>query len=92
MSLVRHSREEAHDASYGLVHCLWCTGRFGFQKDMNALNSLGAGGSASADAENVTALLRSTNEVEHRVQVVTSPEQVLVSCHDAGTCPGDLPL
>lgn len=36
---------------------------------MNALDSLGAGGHASADAENVTALLRSTNEVEHRVQV-----------------------
>ena len=44
-------------------------GRFGFQKEMNALNSLGAGENASTDGENVTALLRSTKEVERRVQV-----------------------
>ena len=45
-----------------------CTGRFGFQKEMNALQSLSTGN--EEEAFNVTALLRSTHEVETRVQEI----------------------
>ena len=61
------------------VYILCCTGRFGFQKDMKALSSLGAEGIATADGENVTALLRSTNEVERRLQVSSLPSPMLTS-------------
>ena len=44
-----------------------CAGRFGFQKEMNALRSLRTG--SAGEGGNVTALLRSTHEVEMRVQV-----------------------
>lgn len=44
-----------------------CAGRFGFQKEMNALRSLRTGD--AAEGGNVTALLRSTHEVEMRIQV-----------------------
>ena len=43
-------------------------GRFGFQKEMNALQSLSTGN--KEEAFNVTALLRSTHEVETRVQEI----------------------
>ena len=43
-------------------------GRFGFQKEMNALQSLSTGN--EEEAFNVTALLRSTHEVETRVQEI----------------------
>lgn len=41
-------------------------GRFGFQKEMNALSSLRTGNAAETDA--VTSLLRGTQEVERRIQ------------------------
>lgn len=43
-----------------------CAGRFGFQKEMNALSSLQTGNAAEAEA--VTSLLRSTHEIERRIQ------------------------
>ena len=49
-------------------NALTCAGRFGFQKEMNALQSLSTGN--EEEAFNVTALLRSTHEVETRVQEI----------------------
>lgn len=46
----------------------WGAGRFGFQKEMNALQSLRTGN--EEEAFNTTALLKSTHEVEERVQEV----------------------
>jgi hypothetical protein len=43
------------------------SGRFGFQKEMNALQSLNTGN--AHESSNVTALLRSTHEVEKRTKV-----------------------
>lgn len=46
----------------------WGAGRFGFQKEMNALQSLTTGN--EEEAYNTTALLKSTHEVEERIQEV----------------------
>lgn len=45
-----------------------CVGRFGFQKEMNALHSLTTGN--REEAFNTTALLKSTHEVEDRVKEI----------------------
>jgi hypothetical protein len=45
-----------------------CSGRFGFQREMNALSSLESGN--KEDGENVNALLHSTQEIEQRVQQI----------------------
>ncbi len=49
-------------------NCFWGAGRFGFQKEMNALQSLSTGN--EEEAYNTTALLKSTHEVEERIQEV----------------------
>ena len=59
----------------------WGAGRFGFQKEMNALQSLSTGN--EEEAYNTTALLKSTHEVEERIQEVyrcptLSPHQRLL--------------
>ena len=46
-----------------------CAGRFGFQREMNALSTLKSG-EDTEDGTNVTALLHSTHEIERRLQEV----------------------
>lgn len=48
---------------------LGAAGRFGFQREMNALETLKSG-EQSEDGTNVTALLHSTHEIELRLQQV----------------------
>ena len=56
-------------------------GRFGFQKEMNALQSLTTGN--EEEAYNTTALLRSTHEVETRIQEIYRQVPTLKACHHA---------
>ncbi|CAL5224619.1 g7335 [Coccomyxa viridis] len=51
-----------------LMESMDVIGRFGFQKEMNALQSLTTGN--EEEAYNTTALLKSTHEVEERIQEV----------------------
>ena len=59
--------EVVHKTPSSSREYLACTGRFGFQKEMNALSSLRTAGNAG-ETDAVTSLLRGTQEVERRIQ------------------------
>ncbi|EIE19060.1 cytochrome P450 [Coccomyxa subellipsoidea C-169] len=73
MSLVKYLKESGYQKVHNVDNLLLresmdVIGRFGFQREMNALSSLHSG--RSEDSDNVNALLGSTHEIEKRLPEV----------------------